>query len=129
MIAEWDAYVSAQDKSNAAYAAMRDGTGTRAEYEAARAANLAAVQAYAEAVCRFTGLQLTSEPLTTAADRLSITAQVAGPIAAAQPDLAARHVVWRAREIADELITQLQTDWDAVTNPGDEVAMNNARTG
>lgn len=63
--------------------------------------------------------------------RLQVAAQIAAALAAAdtKQQREAKHIVRQALELTDELLTRIPQDWDAVTNPGDEAAMNNARTG
>lgn len=139
MISELTAYFQAQRVSNEAYHAWRTGTGDLSTYEAASDACLAAVQTYAQAVATFHAQTLTAPavPQPTSPDRLTIAAWLATGLAGAPGtetmfagvDREADHLARHALDLTDALMARIPQEWEAVTNPGDEVAMNNARTG
>ena len=60
--------------------------------------------------------------------RLTIAAQIAAALAAADPDRDAQFIAAQAREVTDALLSEMQREWDTV-NPGDERAQHNARLG
>lgn len=73
----------------------------------------------------------------TLSPRLQVAAHIAAALATAPAteelpaglDRAPRHIASHALEIADALLAQAPQEWDAVTNPGDEKAIDNARRG
>ena len=67
----------------------------------------------------------------TLSPRLQVATRITAALAAAdtKQQREARHIVRQALELTDELLTRMPQEWDAVINPADEAAIDNARRG